>query len=163
VRLFAAVSLVAAAHIPGTATAAAPVVPPAEQAQMKGVLAQIHASDLGLVPTALPPHFVFDSYSLTATPAGLDVSFADRRLFSNERATRSHEISFDTAYFTGALRRCGAGAKRTLRLGGRVVFVRGSTAWLCARSGRRIVKASATGVATGEALARLVASARPIH
>jgi len=154
-----AVALAAA----GAALAADPAVPLGEQRQLGALLTQIGAPDLAFVPTRLPPHFAFASFSVTGTPRGLDVSFADQRYAGNPTKARVHEISFDTAFFERTIATCSRRARRTLHVSGGAVFSDGSRVWRCvrARDGRVIV-ASAHGLMPVGALAGLVASARPV-
>jgi hypothetical protein len=148
----------------GPALAAAPVVPRSDQRQLKALLLQIGARDLALVPTSLPAHFAFESYSVTGSPPGLDVSLTDQRFLKTPTQARVHEISFDTAYSKGALRSCSSKSQRTLRVGGRTVYSDGTTVWRCLPTPRgRLVKTSAHGRLAATALAALVASARPVR
>src|SRR5207302_2783517 len=80
------------------ALAAAPVVPKSDQHTLKALLVQIGAPDLALLPTSLPAHIVFQSYSVTGSPFGLDVTFTDRRFLKTATEARTHEISVDNAY-----------------------------------------------------------------
>ena len=143
----------------GSALAAAPVVPSRDQSQLKALLAQIGAPDLALVPTAAPAHYAFESYSVSGSPVGLDVSLIDQRLLKNQNKARQYEISFDTTYLRG---RCASRSRTTLRIGGTRVYSDGTTVWRCVRtSRRRLVKTSANGRLAVAKLAVLVVSARP--
>lgn len=154
-----AVALAAA----GGALAADPAVPLGEQRQLRALLTQIGAPDLAFVPTQVPPHFAFASFSVTGTPRGLDVSFADRRYAGNPTKARVQEISFDTAYFEPTIASCSRRARRTLHISGRAVFSDGSRVWRCVRVREgRVIVASAHGLMSVGALAVLVASARPV-
>src|SRR4051794_5794708 len=143
-----------------TAQAAAPVVPNDVQRQLKVLLAQLGAADLALVPTRLPSHYAFESYSVTGSPLGLDVSMLDRRLLKTPARARVSEVSFDTAYMKGP---CSAKSRKTLRVGSSRVYSDGTTVWRCSRTPRgRLVRTSAHGRVAPAALAALVASARPV-
>src|SRR5215510_12494842 len=76
-RMLASVFLVLAAS--GPALAAAPAVPRSDQLRLKAILVQVGAPDLALVPTSLPAHYAFESYSVSGFPLGLDVSLIDER------------------------------------------------------------------------------------
>jgi hypothetical protein len=146
-----------------TALAAGPPVPRSEQLQMKSLLGQIGARDLAIVPTRLPAHFGFESFSVTASPIGLDVSLTDRRLRGDVTKARTYEISFDDAYFTEPLKACASKASRTLRVNGTRVFSDGSSVWRCIRTPRgRLARISAHGRLPAKGLAVLVASARAV-
>jgi hypothetical protein len=147
----------------GAATAAPPAVPRSEQQQLKALLTQLGAPDLAVVPTRLPTHFAFESFSVTGTPTGLDISLTDQRYVGNPTKTRIHEISFDTAYFEQKIAACARKARRTLYVAGSAVYSDGSTVWRClrARDGR-VVTASAHGLVPTNLLAELVAAARPV-
>jgi hypothetical protein len=145
----------------GPALAAAPAVPRSHQRMLKALLVRIGAPDLALVPTSLPPHYAFESYSVTGSPAGLDVSLTDQRFLKNREQARLHEISFDTAYFRGS---CSSRSRTTLRVGGSRIYSDGTTVWRCLRASRdRLVRTSAHGPLAAAALAALVVSARPVR
>jgi hypothetical protein len=142
-------------------TAEATPTPPGVQAEAKALLGQMGALDLALVPTRVPPHYAFESYSITGDPPGLNVSFADQRLIASSTKTHEHEISFDTSYLARG-RACSAQAKRNLRVAGTTIYVAGTTVWRCVKAQRgRVVKEAASGRASTGALALVVASARP--
>jgi hypothetical protein len=145
------------------AHSASPAVPRSEQQQLKAFLTQLGASDLAFVPTRLPPHFVFESFSVTGAPKGLDVSLTDQRYVGNPAKARIHEISFDTAYLEQQIATCSRKARRTLHVAGRPVYSDGSTVWRClrAKDGRTVI-VSAHGFLPADALAVLVTSARPV-
>jgi hypothetical protein len=146
------------------ALAAAPAVPKPEQRQLKAFLAQLGAPDLALVPTSLPAHYAFESFSVTGSPLGLDVSMTDQRFVQTPTQARVHEISFDTTYFKGLPARCSSGSRRTVEVGGRSVYSTGQSVWRCLRSSHgRVVRASAHGRLAVAALAALVVSARPVR
>ena len=148
----------------GSALAAAPVVPRTHQRELKALLVQIGAPDLALVPTSLPPHFAFESYSVTGTPPGLDVSLVDQRFVKTPKQATLHAISFDSAYFRGALGSCSSRSRKTLRVHSGTVYSDGTTVWQCLRtSGGRVVRTSANGRLAESALATFVASARPVR
>ena len=148
----------------GSALAAAPAVPRTAQHELKALLVQIGAPDLALVPTRLPAHFAFESFSVTGSPPGLDVSLADQRFLKTREQARQHEISFDTAYFKGALRRCSSSSRKTFRVGSSTVYSDGKTVWRCVRTtSGRAVKTSANGPLAVTALATLVASAEVVR
>ncbi len=130
---------------------------------MKSLLSQIGARDLAIVPTRLPAHFAFESFSVTGSPTGLDVSLTDRRLRDDATKARTYEISFDDTYFARPLRACASKASRTLRVYGTRVFSDGSSVWRCIRTPRgRIARISAHGRLPDKALAVLVASAHTV-
>jgi hypothetical protein len=140
--------------------AATPAVPRSDQQQMRTLLVQVGAPDLALVPTSLPAHFAFESYSVTGTPPGLDVSFADRRFLDTPTHARLHEISFDTDYLKGS---CPTRSRKTFQVGRTTVYTTGTTVWRCRATTRgRFVRTSARGHLAPAALAILVASARPV-
>jgi len=144
----------------GSALAAKPAIPKSEQSQMKAVLRQIGAGDLALVPTSLPPHFAFESFSITGSPLGIDVSLTDQRFLKTPTAARVHEISFDAAYFKGT---CSRNSRQTLRVASEAVYTDGKTVWRCVRTSKgHLVRMSAHGLLANTALAVLVASARPV-
>lgn len=148
----------------GSALAAAPVVPRTEQRQLKALLVQIGAPDLALVPTSLPAHFAFESYSVTGSPPGLDVSLADQRFLKTRTQASQHVISFDSEYFKGALGSCSSRSRKTLRVDSGTVYSDGTTVWRCLRTSRgRVVRTSANGRLAESALATFVASARPVQ
>jgi len=145
------------------ALAAAPPVPRTQQRELKALLAQIGAPDLALVPTSAPAHFGFESYSVSGSPPGLDVSLTDTRFRKTEAQTLQHEISFDSAYFTRPLRLCASGSRETLKVGGHVLYSDGGSVWRCLRSARgRVVITAAHGHLGLPALGALVVSARPV-
>jgi hypothetical protein len=145
----------------GSALAAVPAVPRSDQRQLKALLVQVGAPDLALVPTRLPAHFAFESYSVTGSPLGLDVSLADQRFLKTPTQARLYEISFDTSYSRGS---CSSRSRKTLRVGGRTVYSDGTTVWQCVRTSRgRLVRTSAHGRLGATALAALVVSARPVQ
>jgi hypothetical protein len=157
-QIFAATLFVLVTSSP--VLAATPAVPRSDQQQLRVLLVQVGASDLALVPTSLPAHFAFESYSVTGTPPGLDVSFADRRFLDTPTRARAHEISFDTDYFKGS---CPARSRKTFQVGGTTVYADGTSVWRCLRAARgRVVRTTAHGHLTPAALAILVASARPV-
>ena len=128
---------------------------------LKALLVQVGAPDLALVPTSLPTHFAFESYSVTGSPLGLDVSLADQRFLKTPTQARVHEISFDTAYFKGS---CSSRSRKTFRVGSSTVYSDGQTLWRCLRTSRgRLVKTSAHGRLAATELAALVVSARPVR
>jgi hypothetical protein len=145
----------------GPALAAAPAVPRSDQRTLKALLVQVGAPDLALVPTSLPAHFAFESYSVTGSPLGLDVSLTDQRFLKTPTQARVYEISFDTAFFKGS---CSSGSRKTLRVGSSRVYSDGTTVWRCLRTSRgRLVRTSAHGRLAATALAALVVSARPVR
>jgi hypothetical protein len=145
----------------GPAFAATPIVPQSQLVQLRSLLASVGAADLVVLPTRAPAHYKFESYSVTGSPAGLDLSLADQRHVATPTQTMRYEISYDTAYVAG---RCSARSKNTVRVGGTPVYSDGRTVWRCVRGSRgRLVKASAHGPARQQALATLVASARPVR
>jgi hypothetical protein len=145
----------------GAARAAAPVVPTDVQRQLKVFLAQLGAADLAFVPTRLPSHYAFESYSVTGSPVGLDVSLLDQRLLRTPARARVSEVSFDTAYVKG---RCSSKSRKILRVGSSRVYSDGTTVWQCSRTPRgRLVRTSAHGRLAPAALAALVVSARPVR
>jgi hypothetical protein len=145
----------------GSAFAAAPAVPRRDQQQLKALLVQVGAPDLALVPTALPAHFAFESYSVEASPPGFDISLTDKRFLKTPTQARAHEISLDTAYFNG---RCSSRSRRTLPAGSSTVFSDGKTVWRCLRTPRgRLVRLSAHGRLAATALAALIASVRRVQ
>jgi len=155
----ASVLLVLAAS--GPALAATPPVPRGVQLQLKALLVQVGAPDLALVPTSLPAHFAFESYSVSGSPLGLDVSLIDQRFLTTRAQARLHEISFDTAYLEGS---CSSRSRKTLRVGSRTFYSDGTTVWRCLRTSRgRLVRTSAHGPLAATALAALVVSARPVR
>jgi hypothetical protein len=157
------VTAAAALAVVGSAVAAGPAVPAGEQAQLAALLGQLGATELALVPTRLPSHYAFESFSVTGTPAGLDVSLIDQRYLADPTAARVREISFDTAYYNGPLGTCGRRASRAFRLGRTTVYSDGSAVWRCLSTPRRrAVIVSAHGRLAPGALAALIASARPV-
>jgi hypothetical protein len=148
----------------GSALASAPTVPRAAQSQLKALLVQIGAPDLALVPTRLPAHFAFESFSVTGSPPGLDVSLLDQRFLKTQAQARQHEISFDTAYFKGALRSCSSSSRKTFRVDSSTVYSDGKTVWRCLRTtSGRVVRTSANGRLAQTALATLVASVQVVR
>jgi hypothetical protein len=126
---------------------------------MKSILGQIGASDLAVLPTRVPPHYAFESYSVTGSPPGINVSLTDLRHVASPAESIRYEISYDTEYHAG---RCAAGSRKTLRIGEVPVYSDDTTVWRCVKGKRgRLVKASAHGRLGRNALAALVASARP--
>jgi hypothetical protein len=157
------VSAAAALAAVGSAVAAGPAVPPGEQQQLAALLSQLGAAELALVPTRLPSHYAFESFSVTGTPAGLDVSLIDQRLLANPTEARVREISFDTAYYTRPLGTCGRRAHRRFRLGHTTVYSDGGAVWRCLSTPRRrAVIVSAHGHLAPATLAALIASAQPV-
>ena len=162
-RLLASVALAALCGA-ASALAASPTTPRADQLAIKSLLGRIGAPDLALVPTRLPAHFAFESFSVTGSPVGLEISLADQRFLKTPAEARLHEITLGTAYLKGGLARCGSSARKTLRAGSMTVYSDGTSVWRCLRGSRgRIVKASARGRLADTALATLVASARPVR
>ena len=156
--MFASASLLLL--LSGAALAAGPAVPKSEQSQMKAVLVQIGAADLALVPTSLPPHFAFESFSVTGSPLGIDVSLTDQRYLKTPTVARLHEISFDAAYFKGT---CSAKSRQTLRVESQAVYTDGQNVWRCLRTSKgHLVRMSAHGRLDDKELAVLVASAQPV-
>jgi hypothetical protein len=142
-----------------SARAAAPPVPTSVQRELKALLVQLGAPDLALVPTNLPSHYAFESYSVTGSPLSLNVSLLDQRLLKTPARARESQVSFDTAYFK---RPCSSKSRETLRVGGSKVYSDGATVWRCSvTSLGRQIKASAHGRLSPRALAALVVSARP--
>ncbi len=136
-------------------------MPASEQRQIKAVLARIGAGDLALVPTTLPKHYAFESFSVTGSPLGVDVSLTDQRFLKNPTIARLHEISFDAAYFKGT---CSAKSRQTLRVASRAVYTDGTSVWRCTRTPKgHLVRMSAHGRLADTALALLVASAQPVR
>jgi hypothetical protein len=159
-RVLASIVCALAASAP--ALAAGPAVPRPEQRQLKAFLVRLGAPDLALVPTSLPAHYAFESFSVTGSPVGLDVSVADQRFIKTPTEARAHEISFDTRYFKGVPARCSSGSRRTVEVGGRSVYCSGQSVWWCLRSSRgHVVRTSAHGRLAVTALAAFVVSARP--
>jgi hypothetical protein len=139
--------------------AAKPAVPRFQQLELKAILSQIGAPDLAVVPTALPPHFGFESFSVTGTPPGLDVSLTDQRFIKTPKQAIQHEVLYDSAYLKGAADSCSSRSRKTLQVNGSTVYSDGKTVWRCLRSSRgRLVKTSAHGHLGESALASLVAS-----
>ena len=162
-RLLAGAALLAVASA-APALAAGPATPRADQLAIKTLLGQIGASDLALVPTRLPAHFAFESFSVTGSPLGLDIALADQRFVKTSAEARAHEISFDAAYFKGDPARCSSNSRKTLRVGSNTVYSNGTSVWRCLRTSRgRLVKASARGGLTETSLAALVVSAVPVR
>ena len=160
--MLASVVVVLAAS--GSALAAAPVVPRTHQHELKALLVQIGAPDLALVPTSLPAHFAFESYSVTGSPPGLDVALVDQRFLKTPRLATLHAINYDNAYFEGGLGSCSSGSRKTLRVDSGMVYSDGTTVWRCLRTSRgRVVRTSANGRLAESALAKFVASARPVQ
>lgn len=156
-------ALAAAAGLGASAAAPKQLIPPAVQFEVRAVLGQLGAKRLEVAPTRLPAHYAFESYSVTGQPPGLDVSFADQRHIKDPNKTHALEISFDSSFLKGALGTCGAKSRRTLRVGGTEIFVSGSTVWRCLASGKGApVRVAATGKLGPQALALLVAYARPL-
>ena len=156
-------ALVVALAATGSAQAAAPVVPTTHQRELKALLVQIGAPDLALVPTSVPAHFAYESYSVTGSPPGLDVSLVDQRYVRNPKQAPLHAISFDSAYFKGALGSCSSRSRKTLRVGSATVYSDGTTVWRCLRTSRgRVVRTSANGRLAQSALAAFVMSARRV-
>ncbi len=152
----ASVFLVLAASGP-----AVPAIPTRDQLQIKALLVQTGAPDLALVPTSLPSHYVFESFSVTGSPLSLDVSLRDQRSLKIGAQAKANEISFDTVYFKGG---CSSGSRRTLRVGGSMVYNAGTSVWRCVRTSRgRLVKESAHGPLAATELAVLVVSASPVR
>jgi hypothetical protein len=146
-----------------SAQAAVPVVPRYVQLQARNLLGQMGASGLALVPTSVPRHFAFESYSVTSSPPGLEVTFVDQRFLKTQAEARRHEIGFETAYFKGALRSCSSGSRRSVRLGRTTVYSDGTTVWRCARTASgRVVRTSASGRLAESALAAFVVSAAAV-
>ncbi len=165
-RLLAIAVLAVAAASLGAAVAlsaapASPVVPKGAELELKALLLQIGAPALGVVPTRLPAHYAFESYTVTGTPPGIDVSFTDQRFLKTDAIARAHEISFDTSYHRGAPATCGAKSRKTLRVTGVPVYSGQGTVWRCVSAAHgRVVQLTASGHAPAAALALLVASAR---
>jgi hypothetical protein len=148
-----------------SAAAGASVTPKAVQVQAKTFLVQIGAAGLGFAPTRLPPHYAYESFSVTGSPAGLDLSFADQRLISNPTKMREHEISFDTSYVPNRARTCPAEARNTLQSGGTTLYFDKASVWRCVSTAHgHMVKESVngSGIVPRASLAVLVASAVPI-
>jgi hypothetical protein len=142
----------------GSAQAARPVIGANERGELTALLTQIGASDLLVLPAKLPAHFAFESFSVTGTPLGLDISFVDQRFLKTRELARRHEISYDTAYLKGA---CPRRSDTTLRVAGTKVYSVGGVVWRCVKSPRgRMVKVSAHGHLGRAQLAALVASVR---
>ena len=162
-RLLAGVALVALAGA-ASALAAGPATPRADQLAIKSLLGRIGAPDLALVPTRLPAHFAFESFSVRGSPVGLEISLADQRFLRTPTEARLHEINLATAYFDGGLARCSSSSRKTLRIRSMTVYSDKRSVWRCLRTSRgRIVKASAHGPLANTALATLVASERPVR
>ncbi len=156
-------ALLAALVVAGSSSAAAASATPASiKLEIKALLSQIGAGELAIVPTRLPRHFAYESYSVTGSPMALDVSFADRRFMATSDQAREHGISFNASYFKQALSRCGTGARKTFRVAGVKVYSDGATVWRCVLTRGRVVKEAANGRAADTALAMLVLYARPI-
>ena len=143
--------------------AAAAVTPKAIAAQAKSLLTQICAPELALSPTRLPAHYAYESFSVTGTPAGLDLSYADQRFTANPTILRVHEISFDTSYLPKHATTCARPGTSTLRVSGMTIYYDKSLVWRCTRTPHgRLVEESANGRLPRAALASLVASAAPL-
>jgi len=144
-------------------TASATVVPAAAEAQAKGFLGQIGAPALGLLPVHLPSHYAYESFSVTGSPASLDVSFADGRFIATPSETRLHEISFDTSYAHGSATSCSKGSRATVRVSGVLLYSRSGEVWRCivAARGGAVIKVSASGRIPAATLALLLVSVRP--
>jgi hypothetical protein len=155
-------ALAAATALGAGAAGTKQIIPTEVQFEAHTLLTQLAAKELDVIPTRLPPHYAFESYSVTGQPLGLDVSFADQRQIKDPNKTHELEISFDSSYLKGALGACGAKARRTIRVGGTGVFVSGTTVWRCLPAGKdRSVRVAATGKLAPGSLAVLVAYARP--
>jgi hypothetical protein len=141
----------------------APATPQADQLAIRGLLVQLGAADVGVVPTLAPAHFQFMSYSVSGSPPGLNVSFADARYSTTAASARAHAISYESTYFTGGPTRCGASSDETLRVHGEPVYVSSQSVWRCLTGPHgRVLKLSASGAATANQLAALLVSARRI-
>ena len=144
--------------------AAAPLVPTTPQRELKALLVQIGAPDLALVPTSRPAHFAYESYSVTGSPPGLNVSLIDQRFVKAPQLAVLHAINYDSAYFKGGLGNCSSGSRKTFHVGGGAVYSDGTTVWRCVLTSRgRVVRTSADGRLAESALATFVASVRPVR
>jgi len=138
--------------------AAGSVTPPSLRAQAQATLSLIHASDLAVFPTRLPAHYAFDSYSVSGSPASLNVTFADKRFEATSAQLGRHAVSYDVSYFRG--KRCSDGASHSLRLDGVTLYEDANLVWRCVPAGRHVLVESAHGRASKSSLAVIVASAR---
>ena len=148
----------------GPALAAISPVPRTQQQELKALLTQIGAPDLALVPTVAPAHFGYESYSVSGSPPGLDVSLTDKRFRKTQAEALAHEISFDSAYLKGTVRSCSNGARETVKVGRKLLYSNGGSVWRCFRTARgRVVITAAHGHLSLPGLAALVASARAVQ
>lgn len=160
-RVRALASAAVAAGFLGQAAGAA-IVPAAAATQAKAFLGQLGALGLAFAPARLPAHYAYESFSVTGSPPGLDVSFADGRFIANPTVMRVHEISFDTS-FLGRAASCGSGSRGTLQVSGVRVYSRAEEVWRCLVSSRgKKIRLSASGRLPAASLALLIVSARPL-
>jgi hypothetical protein len=158
VRCRCAIAVVAFAGSLSTLAAAAGT-PKGTELEAKAFLVQAGAPGLGFFPTRAPLHYVFESYSVTGSPPGLDLAFSDTRFIANPTEMREHEITFDTSFLNK--RSCVDGATKHLHVGGTTIYDAGHLVWRCVTiAGGRLVRESASGPASAATLAVLVAYAR---
>jgi hypothetical protein len=151
-----AVAILAAGVAASGALAGATPAPDRLQAQ--AILDSLHAKDLEIFPTRVPTHFVYDSYSVTASPPSLNVTFADSRHESNPAELGEYALSFDASYFRG--KACKNGASHTLRVGGVTMYEDANLVWRCVNGTHHPIVISAHGRAAKQALATIVAYAK---
>jgi hypothetical protein len=142
------------------ALAAASVTPQAVRSQAQAILGSIHAPDLAVFPTRVPARYIYDSYSVTGSPASLNITFADKRFESSSAQLAEHALSFDVSYFRG--KRCQEGASNSFRVGGVKLYEDAKLVWRCVRMAHHLVVESAHGRAPRVSLALVVAYARPV-
>jgi hypothetical protein len=162
----AAVLPFALAGVPaGVATAVqGPVTPVGVQQQLSMLLAQFGARDLALTPTRLPVHYQYESFSISGSPAGIDLTYVDQRFLKDATIAHQHEIGFDSGYLGGPSR-CASGSRTSFRENGTVIYAGApggvKSVWRCvAGSHGRDVKLSAHGPVPDRELAVLLLAPR---
>jgi hypothetical protein len=123
----------------------APAVPPFIQNQLAK-----RAGATAFVPTRLPFHYRYRSFSVAPGTAKVTLRFADNRFAPSPTRT----VTFTASRFTGA--RCAAGKRKTLQLAGNKVYWDGTRAWRCQGG---VILAAVGANLPDSALGRVVASA----
>jgi hypothetical protein len=150
--------LLLAAAVP--AQAAAPFVPASTKSELRSLLEQFDAQDLAYVPTRGPAHYLFIGF--TANQTSTNFRLADSRFPASGPTQRSIFISVDP--YHGKLAGCIRGYKRTQRVGGNMIYLRGYTAWRCLRApSKRLVRIFAESTfVSGKELGLTVGSFKPL-
>jgi hypothetical protein len=132
-------------HAAAAAAVTAPAVPPFIQSQLVK-----RAGTTAYVPTRLPFHYRYRSFTVAPGTAKVTLRFTDSRFAPSPTRT----LTFTASRFTGTS--CGAGKLKTLQLAGNKVYWDGTRAWRCQDG---VILAAVGANLPDSALGRVVASA----